>query len=108
MGECYDASMRTHTSRIDTKLRPCPHRHPKQVVDNEDSGIYRDGRWKPEYDFTLHPSEALVLPPGYMHETFVVPAENLEDECAAWKRGEPCAEKPEDECAARRQGVCGV
>ena len=48
----------------------------EQIVDEEDSGVYATGRWKPEYEVTLRPGEAIVFPPGYMHETYVHPDDN--------------------------------
>ena len=52
-----------------------------EAFDTHDGNIYSTGRWKPEYEFTVHAGEAFVFPPGYMHETYVHPMDNPEGEC---------------------------
>jgi len=48
--------------------------------DSFDAGIYREGKWKPEYDFEVGPGQCFIFPPGYVHETYVHPKDN--DQCA--------------------------
>ena len=50
-------------------------------IDTSDGGVYSSGRWAPEYEARVGPGEALVFPPGYLHETFVRPADNPDGGC---------------------------
>lgn len=49
--------------------------------DSHDGGIYKSGRWFPEYEFDVNPGECFVFPPGYLHETFIKEDQNWEDPC---------------------------
>jgi len=49
--------------------------------DEFDGGVYKAGLWKPDLGFVLRPGQAIVWPPGYLHETKTLPP--ADGECGA-------------------------
>merc|ERR1711988_2047631 len=41
--------------------------------DEFDGGVYQAGHWKPDLGFVLRPGQAVIWPPGYLHETKTLP-----------------------------------
>lgn len=58
----------------------------RDVFDEFDSGIYRSGvhSWTPDFEMVLEEGDAVLFPPGYMHETRTIegPSGSTDDQCA--------------------------